>query len=83
MDLYKITSQDTLEQISLHCPRALSTYLICINHADKFGVVRLQDSQMSPSRTIFKNNIKKLALEGLCSYSDIPEGLQIVLVNDD
>lgn len=87
MDLYRITSQDTLERIARHCPSALGAYLHCINNADEEGKVFFSRDQveisMSERWTPFKNQIKKLALEGLLIWHPVNNGISATLVGED
>lgn len=85
MDIYNITSQETLERISRHCPEALSTYLQCINRANKDGSIffsrDLIDIEMSESWCSFRNNIKKLARENLLEWHPFDGGISITLAD--
>ncbi len=87
MDIYTLTSQAILDSISRHCPEALSTYLNCINRADKNGSVffskQLVQVDMSDSWIIFRNNIKKLARENLLEWHPLNNGIHITLAELD
>jgi len=87
MDFYHITSQEILERISRHCPEALSTYLNCVNRADKEGTFffsrDLIQVEMSESWTKFRNDIKKLSLENLLEWHYIDQGISITLMAID
>lgn len=89
MNFQTPTSQEVLERISRHCPEALSTYLQCINRANKEGkVVFTRDRveiDMSESWHKFKNNIKKLARENLLEWYPEVLGLVVTLaeINED
>ncbi len=87
MDIYTLTSQTILDSISRHCPGALSTYLNCINRADKRGIIFFSKDMvqvdMSESWTTFRNNIKKLARENLLEWHPINDGIQITLAEID
>jgi len=70
--MYNLTSQYILDNISRHCPGALSVYLQCLNRANEDGVAyfsrKLVEQEMSEGWTRFKNNVKKLALEDLLEW---------------
>ena len=87
MDLYTVTSQETLERISRHCPEALSTYLQCINRADKEGSSffsrQLVEVDMSDDFRVFRNNVKKLARENLLEWHPLDNGIAITLALPD
>lgn len=86
MDMYSITSQEILERISRHCPKALSIYLQIINRVDNNGQVffskDLVTVDMSESWTKFTNHIKALARENLLIWSPAVDekGCQSILV---
>lgn len=83
MDLYSITSQHILDRISRHCPESLSAYLQCINRSGIDGTVffsrTLVEVDMSETWTLFRNNIKKLAIEGLLEWHPFDNGIAITL----
>lgn len=83
MDLYTITTQETLERISRHCPDSLFAYLQCLNRANDDGEVffskRMVEIDMSHGWAKFKNQIKKLALENLLEWHPFNEGISITL----
>lgn len=85
MDLYTLTTQEVLERISRHCPEALSTYLQCINRADKNGDIlftkQLIEVDMSQDLRTFRNNIKKLARENLLEWHPFADGIAVTLVD--
>lgn len=87
MDLYNITSQQTLDRISRHCPEALWAYLKCINYAGETGKVffsrKMVEDDMSERWAIFKNCIKKLALEDLLEWHPMDTGISITLAEVD
>lgn len=83
MDLYALTTQKILDQISRHCPRALSTYTVCLARADDAGTLFLSKREitndLSESYTKFKNNLRLLALENLLGWGEIDQGISIEL----
>lgn len=83
MDLYAITTQQVLDQISRHCPDALSAYLQCINRSDEKGFVffsrQMVDVDMSEEWHIFKSKIKKLARENLLEWHPLDNGIAVTL----
>lgn len=85
MDLYHITSQEVLERLSRHCPEAISTYLQCVNRADKNGEVFFSrymiEVDISDEFRTFRTNIKKLARENLLSWMPLDNGISISLVD--
>jgi hypothetical protein len=85
MDIYAVTSQEILERISRHCPEALSTYLQCINRADKNGTFFFSRSMievdLSEDFRPFRQNIKKLARENLLEWHPFSDGISITLVD--
>ncbi len=87
MDMYNITSQEILDRISRHCPGALSTYLQCINRADRIGKFTFSkqfvEDDLSLNWRRFRNDIKKLALENLLEWHMIEGFLHIRLANED
>lgn len=86
MNKYNITSQETLERISRHCPEALSVYLHCINRCDENGEFffskEMIDIDLSESFGVFRKNIKKLARENLLSWAPLDKGIQVMLVTE-
>ena len=86
MKIYNVTSQETLERISRHCPEALSVYLQCINRANEKGEIfftkEMIDIDLSENFGEFKKNIKKLARENLLSWVPLNKGIFVMLVLD-
>lgn len=83
MDLYTVTTQQILEQIARHCPSALPTYLQCMNRVDQAGKVffskAMVQNDLSESWTKFKNQVKKLAIEGLLEWHPFNGGISVTL----
>ncbi len=83
MDIFALTTQETLDRISRHCPEALSAYLNCINRADTDGKIFFSKSfvnvEMSMGWCAFRNNIKKLALENLLEWHPFNDGIMVTL----
>ncbi len=81
MDFYVFASQETLERHSRHCPRAISTYIVCLNFQDKEGDIFLPkediSEKLSCSYTKFKNDLKSLARENLLAWREVKDGLKI------
>lgn len=72
MDLQKHISIEYLNRIADHCPRSLSTYLMCYRDCDDDLMLTLHrksvlnDAYTSWTRTV--NNLRELAHEGLLEY---------------
>ncbi len=85
MDFFAITSQEALERISRQCPRAMKTYIQCLNRADKHGRIHFSKElitvDMSESLTTFRNDIKALARADLLEWSPLDSGITIQLAN--
>ena len=83
MDSFAITSQETLDLISRHCPQALTIYLQCINRSDMEGRVffsrELVEVDMSESWSKFRNRIKALAQEGLLEWHPVSGGISVTM----
>lgn len=83
MDIHHVNTQEILDKISRHCPRALSTYIHCLNRKSKNNTVyfsrEMIENEMSETWAIFKNNIKKLAIEGLLEWHLIDDGIAVHL----
>ena len=83
MDISSDESQAILDQISRHCPAALSTYFQCINRADEQGSVFFSrdtvEIEMSENFRMFRNNIKKLARENLLMWAPIDGGISVTV----
>lgn len=87
MDYYNLTSQEVLERISRHCPEALSTYLQCLNRADKKGEIFFSkekiDVDLSDDFRKFRQNLKKLSRENLLEWHPFNDGLSVTLAGSD
>lgn len=88
MTRYSVTSQETLDQISRHCPDALSAYLQCVNRCNSDGFVlftrEIVDIVMSDNMRNFRTKIKKLARENLLEWHPFNDGIAVTLaVNND
>lgn len=87
MNMYAIMSEEVMEKIAKHCPKAMWTYMQCMVRADKDGNVFFSradvDVDLSESWTIFKGNIKKLALENLLEWHPIDGGIAITMAPVD
>ncbi len=87
MNIHSMDTQQVLDQISRHCPDALSAYLQCVNRANTEGTVffsqDLVNVDMSEDWHPFKNKIKKLAREGLLEWHPFDGGISVTLANID
>jgi hypothetical protein len=87
MDYYNLTSQETLERLSRHCPEAISTYLQCVNRCQKDGTFFFSkdiiEVEMSEDFRTFRQNIKKLARENLLEWHPFNNGISITLAGSD
>lgn len=88
MDLYAIATQQTLDKISSHCPRALSAYLLCVAKSDHLGHIIFTREEImndrSESYVKFKNNIKMLAREDVLEWHEMGETMHVQLaIGDD
>jgi len=85
MDIFTLTTQEILDRISRHCPEALSTYLQCLNRADREGNSHfskdLVDIDLSDDWISFRKNIKKLARENLLEWHPFNDGISIRLAD--
>lgn len=83
MNFFSLTSQETLDRISRHCPEALSTYLQCLNKADSDGTFFFSrhhiEVEMSEDIRSFRQNVKKLARENLLEWHPFDSGISITL----
>lgn len=73
-----------LEQILNHCCRAAQTYLWLWNHSDQNRRCRLRSSTIADmtmiSRARFKNSLREICREGLLSFREHNDILEIELV---
>lgn len=80
-------SIDILDKIARHCPRALSTYLLCVKMRNSEGLcVLTQDNikcDFGESATIFRNNLNHLKREGLLEWYPINKRYHIKLLETD
>jgi hypothetical protein len=85
MDIYDDNTQQLLFNISYHCPEALSTYLHIFNRSNSHGTVYFTrekvEEDLSESWCRFKNNIKKLAREGILEWHPMKRGISITLAD--
>lgn len=85
MDIYCLMTQETLDLIARHCPDAMSTYIQCANRADDNGTSffykDLVEIDMSGKWSIFKSQIKKLALENLLEWHPHENGISVTLAD--
>ena len=90
MDLFALTHQEVLDRIARHCPRAMATYLQCINLSKNnprkpITFTRYHiEREMYENFTMFKNNLKKLALENLLEWQLLDNTIFITMadIND-
>jgi hypothetical protein len=80
---YIFTQQEILERLSRNCPRAISTYILCLNGQDDKGNVSFTrddiEKRCSESYTIFKNNLKALARQNLLMWDEWEDVITISL----
>lgn len=72
-------------KIADHCPRAMSTYLICHSIAHEHDLV-ISDENIrffGHSRTIIKNDLQALAREGFLEYWVNGELISVTLAGYD
>lgn len=85
MNIFPVTTQKVLDNVSRHCPEALSTYLQCINMADNGGEIFFTKDKvevdMSENWRSFCNNIKKLAREDLLQWHPFNNGISVMLAD--
>ena len=83
MNIAAICTQEVLERISRHCPRALSVYLQCINRANEDGIIFFSrnaiDIDMSEDWNTFRRRIKELARENVLEWLPLDGGIYITL----
>lgn len=78
-----------LLEISLHCPKALHTYLYLWKHKDPQDVVRFSNDKSTieemfmKSKTRFINDLTALSLEGIITVMDDREFYEIEMLNWD
>jgi hypothetical protein len=72
-----------VQQILNHCPKAGSTYFFLWEKKDQnnFVVVSKEDISYFMHFNAFKDNLRKLNLEGLISYVERPGKISVELVN--
>lgn len=87
MRVDEISSQETIEGLSRHCPECISTYMHCANRINNnrqvFFTKTMVTEEMSESWTKFKNNIKKLACESLLEWHPFNGGIMVTLSRED
>lgn len=85
--MYVSLPMEVLDQISRHCPRALTTYVLCMGRADAQDkcVFSKEDIQleMHESFTKFRNDLKSLSREGLLEWHHIDNKIHITLAHLD
>lgn len=83
LDLYTITTHQTLDRIARNCPRALSAFIHLLTRADDEGNVTLEKKQitdeLSESFACFRNDIRSLAREDLLQWHQTANSLHITL----
>jgi len=87
MDLSQLTTLEILERISRHCPSSLHAYLYCLIKADSSGKAffsrQYVELQLSEGWAKFRNQIKKLAVEGILEWHPFNDGIAIVMADID
>lgn len=83
MDIYTITTHQTLDRIARNCPRALTTYIHVLARANDKGSIALEKNQitndLSESFTKFKNDLRALARETLLEWHQMGNYLHITI----
>lgn len=83
MDLYTITTHQTLDRIARNCPRALCAFIHLMTRADNEGNVSLQKQQitddLSESFAKFRNDLRALAREELLEWHQMGNHLHVTL----
>ena len=83
MDISSPTAQQILDQISRHCPDAMSVYLHCMNRVDDsltaYFSRDMVEVDMSEDMRSFRNKIKKLARENLLEWHPLDGGIAVTL----
>lgn len=83
MDLYAITTQQQLDQISRNCPRALATYTMILAKACYEGKASFTRKQvthdLSESYVKFRNDVRALARQDLLEWHEMGDTLQVTL----
>lgn len=83
LDLYTITTHQTLDRIARNCPRALCTFIHVLTRADQEGIAVLEKKQivedLSESFAKFRNDLRSLAREDLLEWRQIGSYLHITL----
>lgn len=85
--MFESIESQVVDQVSRHCPRALSTYLICMNNVNENGRAIFSrqeiEQRMSESYVVFRNNLKALAREGILEWHELDGMLHVALANLD
>lgn len=83
MDIYTITTHQTLDRIARNCPRALSAFIHLLSRADNEGKITLQKQQitndLSESFAKFRNDIRSLAREELLEWHQMGDHLHVII----
>lgn len=73
--IFQILTPETIDIISRHCPRALTTFVACLNRLHEDGSCAFSKEDVtigrSESYAIFRNNLKALAREGLLEWGEL------------
>lgn len=76
---------ETLSNISMHCPQAMATYLICLNRADANLELDLTDDNINIDLSYecdkFVSDVKALAREGLLEWYPYDGGIRITMAD--
>lgn len=87
MNIYSLTAQEVLDQISRHCPEALTIFLQCINRMDDKGTFHftrpMVEDEIGMSWTRFKNHIRKLSSENLLEWHLLDRGIAVTMMDLD
>lgn len=82
-----LVSLDLLDRIARHCPRALSTYVICLKRMNKDGICLFTKDdlkmELHESLTVFKNNLNYLSREGVLDWVLINNKFRVQVLDGD
>jgi hypothetical protein len=83
MDQYSLTDEETISRISDFCPRAMSSYFICLNKSSSghctFTRNEIRDEKIR-SWTKFKNDIRKLSQLYIVNFLDSGDRIDVEVI---
>lgn len=78
---------EVIDQIGRHCPRAISTFAICMGRIDGESKAILHRREitedLSESFCKFRNDLKALAREGLLEWHQMDQFLHVTIAEFD